>query len=377
MPSNPDDPPAAPGDGDAEVAPRRGFLDEFDTIRVGFLKSYGLLREKAAELEWQWSMPADRVDARVRWDPSIGRLELTSGQAIHSIAVERTNDGHGEKTYLVCPLSGRRCAALFLVDGRLGSRQALGLRHRSSALSLLERKQWKFDNGGRLPEYVPQDPLPLAKFALVPKPSKRGTLRRQNAWDTESALRAGSIELDGIKQARAAFLAERGDALTAVALDVGGGPRLPPTRLKSAVFEWHPRLELTALRQAGFVIEGERTTVVLGWDSERTGLEWTVFNIDLRDPGNPYLVLESKVGDKLYPQVVLLTEPDLSPRRRRFFLCPSNGQRVETLAFRDGRWASMKAQNLKQANCTKRTIRSSPTSATVRRAAGRGSTLSR
>ena len=52
-----DDELVAPVDGDRAQLIRRGFLDEFNTIRVDFLKSYGLLREEPAELEWRWLIP--------------------------------------------------------------------------------------------------------------------------------------------------------------------------------------------------------------------------------------------------------------------------------------------------------------------------------
>jgi len=114
----------------------------------------------------------------------------------------------------------------------------------------------------------------------------------------------------------------------------------------------HPRLELIVLSRAGFLVEGQRSLAYPCWNNRRTGLWGAAVSVDLIDPANPFVVIESLHEDlagehRNEDQVVLLTQPDATPRRRRFFLCPCTGKTVETLAFRDGRWASMLAQNLK------------------------------
>jgi hypothetical protein len=331
------------------------FTHEHPVLKIGFLRKHGLLGKTPAVVKWRWPGPTGE-HARAVWSPSANELTITAPGVEEKVLVDR---GQGRVAF-ICPMTQHRCNDLYLIADKYGSRQAHALGYFSKTLSPLERELQTRKRGGRASPVQGREPVWTGgqTFGLALPDSER----RAQRLSTVAALDRGE---DLMRQRRQTL----GDDFPAVEQNLvqyAAATRVRPlarTQLKSGLVEEHPRLEMLALRNAGTMVGAVPSTRTARWKDQRTDLDWAWICVDAGNPEGPRMTIHSvgmsTLGEKdiwllshrrTSYQTIKLTERDRSPSRLRRFICPSTGLPVKVLLYRDGRWASAKAQNLVNAS---------------------------
>jgi hypothetical protein len=270
------------------------------------------------------------IRAKVGWN-EVGRFltlrflaenDIQQQFAEQKVTAFCDSKAHESKWYFRCPVTGKTVSHLYLVGMQFQSRHQLGGRYKSQETSRRRRGP-----SVRLAKQARQ--LEAAMRSSRPNLSTRVGL-------LEGRLRPGVF--DGSRTALGFALAQR-DVPPSVASVAPWG-----ADVRLAAWEDHPRIDLRVLAGADEILMGMHTVTFLCWPGSYLAEAYVC--CDLRPPGPPVVGLVTWLdGARVYQRIELIVPPP-GVRRRYMFRCPVTGKPVETLAFRNGRFASRLAQRL-------------------------------
>lgn len=127
----------------------RGAVEQYPALDLRILRRAGLMRPGECTydtLTWQNQVP-EALSVRAFIDLSDDRralIRLRGDGITQDIAIVATPSGFGGvRHHMLCPIAGRPCEVLYLVDGLFASRQAHRLTYRSQSEDELGRARRK------------------------------------------------------------------------------------------------------------------------------------------------------------------------------------------------------------------------------------------
>lgn len=348
------------------------LLEDYVELRVKDLNRRGIFE---AEFEEVFVFRISGKEVRIRYlkARSVVILATMKNRKVvdQEFSVKRVQNNFGYKYYLLCNLTGKPVTTLYLSGDRFRSRHSLQAPYASQA-GQATRDQYEADALGR---------RMLGKDGRGPARgnNRDRLLQALLALEGRGALLEPDVQVVVAKQlARAAQPSRkprtpRNEVSTAMAvrlrrrkgyhspsLIIGGmldqirWIRLrPPAEPAGAVLdgpirsiERYPRLSLQELTQLMPKDSVEIWAEALRWETDTLGQPLEVRIAIDRQTGRRFALVWSYLGDGERQEQVLEIAAGAQKNPRRYFVCPVTGTRAETLYYRDGRFASAKAQRL-------------------------------
>lgn len=299
-------------------------------------------------------------------DDSISIVWKAEERKQQTVQLDRVHIGFGRRPYFVCPFTGARCLVLYFHIA-FASAESLGLSRASRTAGRVVR--WRAVANRAEARLTGSDGRPpargRARSAAVRKLQKLGVtssvaaaaisevasaevarLRRQHrhhggngTYSTAAALQAGSKAQPSLtSRAIVAYLSSR---LGEPATDAGS-----PVHDRVGLISDYPALDIRELEKTWLLDEDGHWGAVLAWPggAEAPLTVYLMASFDILD--RPALYLEADMAGQVLQQTIELERSRPGTPRRWFMRCPVTAVRKELLYFREGRFASAKAQRL-------------------------------
>jgi hypothetical protein len=294
------------------------------SIWASALRAKGLLQGRQVVVPWVGgSAPKGLSAVRATLEPNsrIAKLsfEVWGVTCEFSAEVCERKNGRVRSLFFICPINLSDVRCLYLLDGKLLSRSALGIRYES------------------------QDSPKRRRF-YSPRPERRPPLEASGVnsiWDTMHGLETARRNQPAAFRSVESGFDDKVDLMRRAQK-----PALPlPSGTAFLELEGQPTLDARMLAEAGCLRPGELTPIAFEWPA-RGPVQKMRGYVDLRHPSFGWLAVGWVGSEGEGGQIINLVRH--SKRSRPRFVCPVRWRDTNLVGFREGRFASPAAQRLRR-----------------------------